>query len=122
MEDYLVDNYIQFIKAGNYDKINSDALIKIAEEYTKLKRASSDSNMVFNALCLLIGPINPIGDSREDEIRFNNLETFVEVFDKMYCVMDDIVYYNKGKHEASIKRAVDCCNQFLTKFTSNLTE
>ena len=60
----------------------------------------------------LAGPIRPIGETREDESRYKNLEAIIDLVD---LLLDDIeeVSINKSRQEHSMKKAGDRANDFL---------
>ena len=52
----------------------------------------------------LVGPIEPVGDSRIDHDRFENLQTMTKLVDKLLGDIDRIIPC-KDSHEASVKKA-----------------
>lgn len=53
----------------------------------------------------LIGPINPIGESSEDDIRFKNLRSMCELVDDLISQIKSVHYDNKDSRELSVKRS-----------------
>lgn len=62
----------------------------------------------------LIGPIDPVGSSDKDEVRFENLEAMCKLVTKLVQGIDRVYYENKGRSEHSIKKAADFAKNFLT--------
>lgn len=62
----------------------------------------------------LVGNIRPIGESNTDNERFGNLKDMCELVDDLIVEIDSVHYYNRNSHEASVKRAADYANDFLT--------
>ena len=61
----------------------------------------------------LIGPIYPVGDSGEDELRFKNLEIMTLLVHALVMDIDEVSYRNKTRQEDSIKKAVKFADKFL---------
>lgn len=61
----------------------------------------------------LIGPIRPVGESNEDEKRFENLKQLCELVDNLVYQISEMAYDNKGDRQASVKRAVDYAQSFM---------
>lgn len=74
-----------------------------------------NSDQIFEVITKLIGQVNPYGDSAIDKVRFENMETFIKVFDKMHDVIDEVAYKYKDSKLCSIKKIADLCNDHLTK-------
>ena len=64
----------------------------------------------------LVGPISPVGETNEDNRRFENLKVTADLVDSLLSEMDDIVYRKSNNQEYSIKRAVD----FVIKFMDDM--
>jgi len=60
----------------------------------------------------LLGPIEPVGETNEDERRYKNLDATIELVEKLcydiYCVSR-----NKDRQEYSMKRAGITADKFL---------
>lgn len=63
----------------------------------------------------LIGNINPVADASIDRERIENLKLFIDVFDEMHTMIDDIPYRWKDTHYGSVKPFVDACNEQLDR-------
>lgn len=69
----------------------------------------------------IIGPVQPVGSTRTDEERLDNLEVLNNVFYKLFAELSDIIYYNKNARELSVQSIVKkarkiiddtCCDYF----------
>jgi hypothetical protein len=62
----------------------------------------------------LVGPIEPIGDSRVDEERFENLNNLCDLVDHLVSYIDH-VGCNKDRVECSMRRAGEYADNFLSE-------
>ncbi len=62
----------------------------------------------------LIGEVNPIGETNEDEKRYENLKVMTGLVDKLLTDINDVVSY-KDRQEWSLKKAGTFANLFLDK-------
>lgn len=62
----------------------------------------------------LVGRIEPIGDTSVDEERFENLKAYCDLINEMVRRVDDIAYNNINSSLASVKKANDYIDNFLT--------
>lgn len=62
----------------------------------------------------LIGNIHPIGDSRIDEGRLENLKAMCELVKNLVNEIEVVHFNNKDSHEHSVKKAYDYASDFLT--------
>ena len=69
---------------------------------------------IYDVIVKLTGSIRPVGDSRIDEERFENLKVLTELVSKLIADIDSVQYDNKDFQQASIKRAVDFAGHFLS--------
>jgi len=60
----------------------------------------------------MIGPINPVGETNEDNRRFENLKKTTELVDKLIYDIDAVIP-NKTRVEFSMKRAGEFADQFF---------
>lgn len=60
----------------------------------------------------LIGPIDPVGESNEDDRRYENLKNLAHVVEQLICDIDRITP-NKRRNEFSIKRAGEFADKFF---------
>jgi hypothetical protein len=63
----------------------------------------------------LVGPINPIGETNDDNNRFENLRVMTVLVDKLIADID-VVASKKDRCEYSIQRA----GKYATKFMDDL--
>ena len=68
---------------------------------------------IYEIIQKLIGKIRPVGESNQDAERLKNIETFIQVFEKMHIEIDDIAYKYSDRREASVKAIVDRCDKHL---------
>lgn len=61
----------------------------------------------------LIGPVNPVGETRTDEERFENLKRLIALVDELTDEIEGVATSNRRSHEYSRKRAADLCDKFL---------
>ena len=66
----------------------------------------------YDVIKKLIGPIQPIGESNTDEIRYKNLQETILVVDKLLADIWN-VSGDSERVEASIKKAGKTAKQFL---------
>lgn len=60
----------------------------------------------------LIGPVHPIGDTRADDERFENLKALTDLTDALLAEIT-MVARAKTAHEYSVKRAGEFADKFL---------
>jgi len=60
----------------------------------------------------LIGEIEPVGESNEDDRRYENLKALVMLTDKLMADIDDVATYNRSRIEFSMKRAGNYAKAF----------
>ncbi len=63
----------------------------------------------------LIGAVNPIGETNEDERRLDNLKVMIVLTDQLLTDIDDVAYKNKNRHESSMKRAANVASDFYKR-------
>lgn len=63
----------------------------------------------------LVGEINPVGETNEDEVRFENLKIMCDLANSLISRIDDVAYKNKDRYEFSIKRSAEYAEKFLTE-------
>lgn len=75
---------------------------------------SSEITQVVKALT---GDVYPVGESTEDQIRFDNLETLIEVI--QYLVSDiETAAEDRSRKEASMKKIGERAYKFLNELTA----
>ena len=70
---------------------------------------------VMELLGKVIGEIRPCAVAAIDGKRIENLKLFIDVFDEMHTMIDDIPYRWKDTHYGSVKPFVDACNEQLDR-------
>lgn len=63
----------------------------------------------------LIGKVEPIGETNEDNIRFENLKELISLVDNLLIDIDDLEYKHKNSSQFSVKRAAELASKFLDK-------
>ena len=66
----------------------------------------------------LVGYIEPVGETRTDDARFENLKVMTELVDKLIYDINEAEHRFKNNHQFSMKRA----SEFATKFLNTLGE
>lgn len=69
---------------------------------------------IYDVVMKLIGPVSPIGESDEDNRRYENLKNLTQLMDSIHTEIDDISTLYRNDHRYSMKRAGEYCNKFLT--------
>jgi len=62
---------------------------------------------------ILLGPIEPVGETHTDDKRMDNLDEMCKVVDFLIGDIDKVAA-NKDRHEYSMKRAGEFAEKFLT--------
>jgi len=63
----------------------------------------------------LIGKIKPVGETNEDDRRFENLKEMCELVNQLVTDIDLVAYTNKDRVEHSMNKAGKYADEFLTK-------
>lgn len=69
---------------------------------------------IYEIVKKLVGEINPVGETNEDDKRMGNLRVMMKLVEKLVSDID-CVAYDKNKVEYSIKRAGEYADNFLRK-------
>ena len=72
-----------------------------------------EAEIIFEVLKKLTGEVTPYADSSIDEKRLENMKVFIEVFDKMHYVIDDIAYKYKNSLYHSAKEIGVLCDKHI---------
>jgi len=67
---------------------------------------------VYAVVTKLIGRVSPVGETNEDERRFENLKKLTELVDALLMDINDIAI-NRNRVEYSIKKAGVFANEFM---------
>lgn len=70
---------------------------------------------VMELLSKVIGEIRPCADASIDGKRFENLKLFIDVFDEMHTMIDDIAYKWKDTKYGSVQPFVKACDEQLDR-------
>lgn len=69
---------------------------------------------VYEVVCKLIGPIEPVGETHEDTKRLANIKQLTEMLEKLVADLDSVAH-NAKREEASMKaigmHALDFLNE-----------
>ena len=68
---------------------------------------------VYEVVKRLVGPINPLGETNADNIRFGNLKVLCELVNDLVSDIDEIGLHRRGRTGAGVKRAVEFSDNFL---------
>ena len=63
----------------------------------------------------LVGSIEPVGETNEDDRRFENLQVMTELVDKLLTDIDNVAVYNEHRQEYSRKRAGKFASDFFDR-------
>ena len=74
-----------------------------------------NEEILYTVVKKLIGNINPVGCTRTDDDRLENLKVMCELADKLLTDIDDMAYNNRHSHEHSVKVAVEYAKSFYDK-------
>lgn len=74
-----------------------------------------NADQIYEIVQKLIGKIRPVGENKQDAERLKNIETFIQVFEKIHIEIDDIAYQYGDRHEASMKAIADRCKKQLDR-------
>lgn len=69
---------------------------------------------VYDVVVKLIGNVRPVGETYEDDRRFENLKEMTILVDNLLSDIDCVIPY-KSKKEYSMKRAGEFADNFFTK-------
>lgn len=68
---------------------------------------------LYDVVMKLIGEIEPVGETHEDNHRFENLKNLTELVDRLLGDIQDVADTNVGRVEFSLSRAGKMCENFL---------
>ena len=68
---------------------------------------------IYKIVQKLIGEIRPVGDSRVDAERFENLKAMTGLVDQLLSDIDSVIPY-KNNHQASMKKAGEFADEFFS--------
>ncbi len=70
----------------------------------------------------LIGKIKPIGESREDDVRYANLQDMCNLVNNLLMDISDMAQDCKARNEFSIKRSGEYAEKFLNESITEYTK
>lgn len=70
---------------------------------------------LYDVVTKLVGPTRPVGETREDDLRFENLKTLTVLVDRLLTDIGDIEADNAKRVEFSMKRSGEFCTKFLDR-------
>ncbi len=74
----------------------------------------SEKITVYEVVYKLIGPIEPVGETGTDNMRFENLKAMTELVELLVTDIDEVAML-ENRHEYSVKRAGEFASKYLTK-------
>ena len=63
----------------------------------------------------ITGSINPVGETNEDNKRYENLIVLCALVDRLVCEIEDVAYKNKASLSFAKNRAGEYAYEFLKK-------
>lgn len=72
-----------------------------------------NSMSVMDVVMRLIGPVDPVGQTHEDDRRLANLESLLSLTDSLVTLVKEVRDDNAHSHEYSVKRASKYCANWL---------
>jgi hypothetical protein len=69
---------------------------------------------LYGVVIKLVGPVMPIGETREDEKRLENLKVLCDLIDKLLTDIDDVAQYS-SREEYSMKTAGIYASKFIDR-------
>jgi len=69
----------------------------------------------------LVGAIDPVGETNEDNARFENLKVLTELVEDLLTDIN-CVYHYINRHEYSMKRAGEYADKFLLRIIEEYSE
>lgn len=67
----------------------------------------------FDVVKKLIGEIRPVGETNEDNKRFENLQAMCKLMDEIDTEIKNVAWDFRNRNEYSIKKAVEYADNFL---------
>lgn len=74
-----------------------------------------DVDIIEDIIDKLVGEIRPVGETNEDNKRFENLQAMCALANRLIIVIDNVGYDFKDRVEFSMKRASNYASKYLTK-------
>lgn len=70
---------------------------------------------LYDVVKKLIGEVEPVGETNEDNKRFENLKVLTGLVEKLIADIDNVYFQNCNSQEHSVKRAADFADNFMEK-------
>ena len=67
---------------------------------------------LYDIVMKLTGPVDPIGDSRIDADRMENLKALLDLTDRLLTKIDKVATNNKDRVEWSMKQSGELCDKW----------
>lgn len=77
---------------------------------------------LYDIVMKLTGPVDPIGDSRVDAERQENLKVLLDLTDRLLTKIDEVATDNKDRVEWSMKQAGQLCDKWQNPVVRGATE
>lgn len=71
------------------------------------------ADTIYEVISKITGDVYPAGESNIDRIRLENVKTFIQVFDKMHTIIDDIAYRYRDSPRMSERSIGKICSDHL---------
>ncbi|MCK5603190.1 hypothetical protein KAR91_15010 [Candidatus Pacearchaeota archaeon] len=68
---------------------------------------------LYDVVKKLIGQVGPVGETHEDNRRFENLKVMTELADSLLTEIADVARHNKDRHEHSMQKAGKHAHSFM---------
>ena len=74
-----------------------------------------NTDTIYDVVRKLVGPIRPVGETTQDNARFESLKVMCALMDLIHSDLDAIAYDYRNDKQFSIKRSVEYVDEFLDK-------
>ena len=68
---------------------------------------------IYEVVKKLTGEVEPVGETHEDNKRFENLEVMITLVEKLHCELDDIAYRRGDCKWGSVRKACNRINKYI---------
>lgn len=77
----------------------------------------TDTTTILKVVMKLMGPITPVGETTQDDERFENLKSMCDLVEKLIMGIEYVAHSNKDAYEFSKNRAGEYAQKFITSLT-----
>lgn len=77
---------------------------RLQDKAEEIARFSEQHVNIMTVIKQLVGPIEPVADSSIDRIREENLDQFIQIWEEMHIMIDEIAYKYKDSKFGSCQR------------------